>query len=447
MPAKVEKQTDPAQISLHNNPLLLYHETERRICLMITDLQQLIETCKQELHDREYHAHHADMLTKEWDALLEWFRQKELAEFSQPVGYQYCDEEIGAHIIVEGMTSKQKKRLRAVRMLISYQQNGDFEFRTPRVERNFEGESGFLITQFIQHEHVLGRSDATIECRKMALYALNQYLTGKGIGFNELDVDTVEDFFKHMGCTLPYRHTLANHLRQLFHYLYDCGYTTTDNSIYVLKDQYRSQCKLPTTYTEEEISRVLSAVDRSSPIGKRDYLIILLAAEYGWRAGDIVRFRFSQIDWDGNKISFSQSKTDTPVEYPLLASVGNAIIDYLRHGRPESQVPEVIVSAEVGKHGTPLKPPTIHSVVSRYMRAANIAHWKEKRHGPHSLRHSLASNLLKNNVSIPVINTVLGHQRTETTKIYLKVDIDRLALCPLPLPKLSSPYYKEVNGE
>ena len=202
---------------------------------------------------------------------------------------------------------------------------------------------------------------------------------------------------------------------------------------------------MPTTYSEEEISRIIAAVDRSSPVGKRDYLVLLLAAEYGWRAGDIISFKFNQIDWKKNTISFDQSKTDVPVEFPLLASVGNAIIDYLKYGRPDSEVPEVIVAAKGCTRGLPLASPTIHSIVSRYMRAAHITHWQEKKHGPHSLRHSLATNLLKKNISMPVISTVLGHQRTETTKIYLKVDIDRLGKCTLPIPPLSSPLYGEVS--
>ena len=414
---------------------------------MITDLKTLIDTCKQELHDREYHAYHADVLIKEWDTVLQWFSHRGISEFRQDIGYQYCDEEIGSHIITPGMSSRQKKRLRAVRMLLSYQQGGDFEFRTPRVERIYAGGTGQLILQFLQHERTIGRSERTIEGRETALYRFNQYLTGRGLGFADLDIDAVEDFFRTMGYSLSARHNCANHLRQLFHYLYDHGYTPTDNALFVLKDQYRNRCRIPTTYTEDEISRVLSAVERSSAIGKRDYLILLLAAEYGWRSGDIVSFRFSQIDWDNNRISFRQDKTDVPVEYPLLSSVGNAIIDYLKYGRPKSDAPEVIVSAETGKHGTPLKPPTIHSIVGRYMGEAGIAHWKEKKHGPHSLRHSLASNMLKNNVSMPIIGTVLGHQRTETTKIYLKVDIEKLALCPLPMPVLGTPHYKEVTPE
>jgi site-specific recombinase XerD len=87
----------------------------------------------------------------------------------------------------------------------------------------------------------------------------------------------------------------------------------------------------------------------------------------------------------------------------------------------------------------------MHSIVSRYMREANIAYWKEKRHGPHSLRHSLATNMLKKGVSMPVISTVLGHQRTETTNIYLKVDVERLALCAIPIPPVASPIYKGVT--
>ena len=93
----------------------------------------------------------------------------------------------------------------------------------------------------------------------------------------------------------------------------------------------------------------------------------------------------------------------------------------------------------------PLAIPTIHSIVSRYMQVAHITHWKEKKHGPHSLRHSLATNLLKKNVSMPVISTVLGHQCTETTKIYLKVDADSLVKCVLPIPPIASPLYEEVQ--
>ena len=112
---------------------------------MITNLTELIRLCKDEVHDREYHAHHANALTSEWDAISQWFDDNDIREFNRDTAFSYCDEVIGSHIIVEGMTIKQKKSLRAIRMLLSYQESGDFEFRTPRVEYSFSGNTAEII--------------------------------------------------------------------------------------------------------------------------------------------------------------------------------------------------------------------------------------------------------------------------------------------------------------
>lgn len=114
-------------------------------------------------------------------------------------------------------------------MLISYQKNGDFEFQSPRVERIFSGEAGNLITQFIQHERAIGRSEKTIESREIYLRAFNLYLQRFDLSFNDLSVDCIEAFFKSMNYEFAMRHNSANHLRQLFHYLYNRGITVTDN--------------------------------------------------------------------------------------------------------------------------------------------------------------------------------------------------------------------------
>src|SRR5690554_6407726 len=119
------------------------------------------------------------------------------------------------------------------------------------------------------------------------------------------------------------------------------GITSKDNSSFVLNDNYNCHCKIPTTYDEDEIRKIIASVEHSSGTGKRYYLILLLAAEYGWRSSGVVGFRFSQIDWDKNVIRFSQHKTGMPVEYPLLSSVGNAIIDYLKHGLPVTDSEEI----------------------------------------------------------------------------------------------------------
>lgn len=417
----------------------------KEVLLMIKNLPELIKQCSQELHDREYLPSYADQLTCEWNAFLRWCNDNSILEFTPEAAYQYCDLFIGGHVRFEGITDKQRIRLRAIRMLVSYQQKGDFEFRSPKIERIFNGEAGGLISDFLEDSRTRGLSEKTIEYREMVLDQFNRYLNTKHVALDDLSIEIIEDFFQFMAYSLPSRHNAANVLRQFFHYLDNHNLSSRDYSLFVLKDNYRKGRKIPDTYSEEEIRSMISAINRSSATGKRDYLVVLLAAEYGWRASDIVSFRFDQIDWDQNVIRFDQHKTGVPVEFPLLSSVGNAIIDYLKYGRPRSDVPEVIVSMEKRKQGAALTSPTIHSIVTRYLKAADIPNWKEKQHGPHTLRRSLASNMLEREVPMPVISSVLGHQSTETTQIYLKVNIENLRKCPVPIPKMNSRHYREVK--
>ena len=140
-----------------------------------------------------------------------------------------------------------------------------------------------------------------------------------------------------------------------------------------------------------------------------------------------------------NTITIVQGKTKEKVEFPLLPDIGNALIDYLKYGRPQNESKYVFLSHSINSEK--LAPPTLHSIVAENLRKADIKGYKEKKHGPHALRHSLASELLKQDTSLPIISTVLGHQSTETTKIYLSVDVESLRVLTLPIPKITSPYY------
>lgn len=410
---------------------------------MVTDFKTLISLCEDELNSREYAAIYHGRIKDEWGNLANWMELHNYMDFYESVGFQYCDETLGTHIFVDRLTHRERIQLRAVRMLTSYQKDGDFEFRTPRVEKNFYGNTGEEMHLYLSYlRNVQHLSENTISNKRQYLYEFFCYLEQHSLTLDNLSIEVMEDFFNIMGYSLASRHNCGSTLRIYFRYAHDNGISRKDNSVFVLKDNYNHHSKIPTTYSEEEIRRIIESVERSSSIGKRDYLILLLAAEYGWRAGDIVNFRFSQIDWDKNVIRFNQHKTDIPVEYPLLSSIGNAIIDYLKNGRPATDSDEIIVSGESAKKGQKLSTPTMHSIVMKYMNKADIKDWKNKKHGPHSLRHSLATNMLKKNVSMSIISTILGHQSTETTKVYLKVDVEKLQQCPLSMPEINSKHYK-----
>lgn len=414
---------------------------------MAIDFEELVALCDEELQHREYCSDYYNRIMVSWNTLRLWMKSNNLTEFNEEVGNRYCDETFRTHLMPHKPPASFREKLRAIRMLISYQKHGDFEFRCPSVEYVFEGIIGSEALNYLDYcksELVLAKK--TIENKRLYLYNFCRYLNSNDLCVDDLTIDITESFFKSMNYTLASRHNAARNISLFLKYMYDNGCSYRDCSIFILPDNYKKSCKLPTTYEEAEIRELINSVERASAIGKRDYLILLLATEYGWRAKDITKFSFNDIDWDKNVIRFNQHKTDVPVDFPLLASVGNAIIDYLKYARPDSDAAEIIVSMENANKGKPLSSPTIHSVVTKYMKRAGIKNWQKKKHGPHAMRHSLATNLLKKNVTMPIISTVMGHQRTETTSVYISVDYDKLKQCALPMPMLHSPFYsKEGN--
>lgn len=412
---------------------------------MEQNISLLIDLCTQELNYRGYSTLRKGLFADAWANLISWMEKQGYTNFNENIGFKYCNEAFGSHVL-SGIEKKNQVPLRAIRLLISLQKNGDFEFRTPRIDRKFIGESGVLMGTYLDYlRKTVNLSENTITNKRHYLFDFNNYLESNALSIDKVDFDLTANFYKNQGYSLPSKNNCNSTLRLFFHYLFDKGLSKRDHSIFILPSAYRKHRKLPTTYQEDEIQKAILSIERASAIGKRDYVIMLLAAEYGWRSSDIVNFRFEQIDWNDNSITLNQHKTGHQSVYPLLSSIGNAIIDYLKHGRPETEISEILVSFNNVNKGQKLSTPTIHSIVSKYLRKANIKDWKEKKHGPHSLRHSLATNLLKQNVSLPIISTVLGHQSTETTKIYLSLDFEQLKQCVLPTPILSTNEYGGDN--
>jgi integrase/recombinase XerD len=184
-------------------------------------------------------------------------------------------------------------------------------------------------------------------------------------------------------------------------------------------------------YSIEEIRRIISTIDRGMPYGKRDFAVVLLAAELGIRSGDIIRLKISDIHWEHDTIEFVQYKTKVFNQLPLLENIKFALIDYLKNGRPESDLENIFVGIRNG--GKPLTNTCIHQIVSKYFQKAGID-ISERKHGPHAMRHSLASSMLHNNTPMYVIKEVLGHSNINTTRMYLNIDLDALKELALDVP-------------
>ncbi|MEI8218687.1 MAG: site-specific integrase [Elusimicrobiota bacterium] len=233
-------------------------------------------------------------------------------------------------------------------------------------------------------------------------------------------------------------------LRGFIKYVFDEKLLATDYSQKIPRYKSVIQPKLPSTYAREEIEKLISSVERSSPIGKRNYAIILMAARLGFRASDISNLKFENLHWKTSTIEIEQFKTGKDLVLPLLPDVGNAIIDYLRYGRPKSAEPYVLLT-ERPPYGHFTTSNVVTHVVQRAFINAGI-NIKGKRFGPHSLRHSLGFRMLEQSTILPVISEVLGHESTKSTRYYLRIDLKSMRQCMLDVPPVPADFYEQKGG-
>lgn len=223
---------------------------------------------------------------------------------------------------------------------------------------------------------------------------------------------------------------VSSGLRQFLQYLFMRDILPRDLSTAMPTILLASNATVPSVWEPELVERLLAVVDRSSPKGKRDYAILLLAARLGLRLGDIKGLTLDHLHWTTCTIEIVQKKTGEPLVLPLIEEVGSALIDYLRAGRP---------SVEHRHLFTNLTPPfepicerdRLHRVVTYWRELAGIKFRTPQRQGLHSLRHTLATRLLGAQTPFPVISAVLGHASPATTFIYAKADVETLRIAAI----------------
>ncbi|WP_431608770.1 site-specific integrase [Chryseobacterium sp. 'Rf worker isolate 10'] len=209
-------------------------------------------------------------------------------------------------------------------------------------------------------------------------------------------------------------------------------------------DQFKKKRfkKLPSYYTPIEISQLEANIDRATAVGKRDYAMILLATRLGLRSSDIRYLNFSNINWNENIIRLEQFKTKKIIELPLLIDIGEAIIDYIKHGRPKSNISYIFLRAS-GPYNA-LSDGAFYTAIKKYFKIAHID-FKNKKAGSHSLRHSLATNMLNKGTSLLIISSSLGHSNITSTTDYLNLNIEKLLLCSLDVPIVDKEFYSQIN--
>jgi site-specific recombinase XerD len=170
-----------------------------------------------------------------------------------------------------------------------------------------------------------------------------------------------------------------------------------------------------------DVRRVLQSVRRRDPDGRREYAILVVFASYGLRLSDVAALRLDDIHWREGTIEIQVVKTGRPLLLPLTDSVGDALADYLQHGRPRCDHRRVFLAR--------LKPfqPLTRSHISKIVRQAmDRAGVKLRQVATHAFRHSFATRLVRNGVAIDTVADCLGHASSRTTSIYTKLAVEDL---------------------
>lgn len=405
---------------------------------MVTKLfSDLVYECVMRMRDVGYSEKTIETYQSIWDEKVKPFMEtKEQEYYSTQVGDAFLSS------LPADMTQTYNRLRRCVTILNTVLETGSIKRYIPQKQSfDMSGEIGGVILKFLSYKREHRASSATLYIYERMLGRFLTFLRLKGVeAVSSLTEQLLLDFVGSAQINKSQRVVV---LKGLCHYLVERKLVPQYFGTLIKGFRFPQREKLPSVYTEDEIALIGKAINKNELGGKRLYAAFMLASRLGLRISDIINMRFENIDWDRNCIVLFQQKTNRRLELPLTTEVGNAIVDYLKNER------------EIGKSNfvfITLKPPfeqisrdTIYVGLQTAISKSKI-HVGRRHHGMHSMRHSLASKLLKNEQSLPLISNILGHASSQSTMNYLRVDLEGMKKCLLEVPQVPDSFYTQKGG-
>lgn len=400
-------------------------------------LNDLITKTKEVLIRKHYCQSTLSQYNYRWRMLQNYFVLHKTKHFSSDLATQFIME-----AQLKCKTKKislmiYKRTQRSVIMLIQCYETGDtqweriplwgkFKFKTPLYNH--------ILDSYIDYLKNNGYGTSTIRLRKTVSKNFLSFLEKEGIEhlFN-VELETIRCFilFASQSYKPTSMGTFCTALRPFLKFLSLKSMTSIDLTR-VIPSHFTRKTTIIPIITHQEEDQMLTAINRETSAGKRNYAILLLALRLGIRSIDIANLKLEHLKWQKNTIEFIQQKTGRNLIVPLLADVGNALMNYILHGRQDVPLPYVFlhVNAPYNKLANHT---SVYNVVSTCMKKANIRQSQGEQKGAHCLRHTIASRLLAAETPISIISSVLGHSDKNTAMVYLSTDLEHLRACSLGL--------------
>lgn len=210
-------------------------------------------------------------------------------------------------------------------------------------------------------------------------------------------------------------------LRVFLRYLHRERVLPRDLSRAVPRGRVYRNAGVPRAIPWSDVERAVASIDQRSPLGKRDYAILLLLTTYGLRANEVASLKLEDMDWRAGQFHVRERKAGNTTAYPIAGTVGDAIVTYLRSARPQCSDRHVFLTVR-----PPFRPLIYWDVSQRaswHLRRAGV---KIPRAGSHTLRHSCVQRLVEADIPFKIVGDYIGHRTDAATQIYAKVAIHKL---------------------
>jgi integrase/recombinase XerD len=295
--------------------------------------------------------------------------------------------------------------------------------------------AGALLDDYGEHLRVgRGLAAETVRCYSNTARAFlaDRERTAGDLALGALDVAAINDYLlraSRRGSACSAKATVTG-LRSLLRFLHLHGRVDRDLAVAVPSVAKWRLASLVKALDADSVARLLDSCDRSTAVGRRDLAILLLLSRLGLRIGEVAALRLEHLDWRAGELVVC-GKGSRQERLPLPVDIGEAIVAWLRDGRPNCQSRFVFIRARAPHEG--LHPASLNDMVHRACKRAGLPEV-----GAHRLRHTAATEMLRAGSRLRDVGQVLRHRSSEVTSIYAKVDRRALAALVRPWPRAAA---------
>ena len=275
-----------------------------------------------------------------------------------------------------------------------------------------------LVEPYLEHMHLKGYSEATIYNRGKLLSMFQEWFGQRHSNLAELSLDDIDEFLdsrRANGCKQTTLCNTCDELRMFIRYCESQNWCKTGIARGILTTPRATRSSTdPRGPAWKDVRRMLNVI-ATNPVELRENAIISLCAIYALRRSEIVQMRLGDLDWYNEIMTVRRAKRGGLQQFPIQPEVGEAILAYLKSGRPKTNCRSLFTTVRA-----PIRPMTLNStraIVAKRMKMLDI---KSRSYGSHALRHSCATQLLNKGFSLPQIADFLGHRGLHSVSVYAK---------------------------